>query len=327
MKKKKIFCRSWLYTKFFLIPSVFCALFFLSHSALALDEEYCQRLYQGTCAQNVPPGDGWLKQIGRCIKAADPTTTYYCYTMPMPVAQCSSQGGTCKALTDCPGDSGVAYVGYCESNTSNVCCVSNGNGGPGNGNNGGGNGNGGPGNGAGTGGGGSSTSEFPNPLNYNTFQDVFVGILNALRNFIAILAVVFIVIGALLYITSGGNEKQVTAAKSAITAAMIGLAIGIAAPTFLKEIATVIGWKNPPADVANATGLYAILTNLLNFLLGIVGVLAIIMLVIGAFMYLTAAGDEKRIDTGKDIVKWSIFGIVIALSALVIVRQIASFFT
>ena len=50
------------------------------------------------------------------------------------------------------------------------------------------------------------------------------------------------------------------------------------------------------------------------------------MLVVGAFMYLTAAGDEDRIDTGKKIVKYSIIGIAIALAALVLVRQVASFF-
>jgi glucose uptake protein GlcU len=60
--------------------------------------------------------------------------------------------------------------------------------------------------------------------------------------------------------------------------------------------------------------------------LSIVGVVALIMLVVGAFMYLTAAGEEDRIDTGKSIVKYSIIGIAIALAALVLVRQVASFF-
>lgn len=116
-------------------------------------------------------------------------------------------------------------------------------------------------------------------------------------------------------------------AKGAITAAMIGLAIGLAAPSFLKEIGTVLGWGAVSSTaVAGAATLSQIATSVLNFLLSIVGVLAIIMLVVGAIMYLTAAGDEDRIDTGKKIVTYSIIGIAVALSALVIVSQIAAFF-
>lgn len=151
-------------------------------------------------------------------------------------------------------------------------------------------------------------------------------LLIALQSIIVLISLVFLVIGAVLYITSGGSEHQIERAKKAIYASMIGLAIGIAAPTFLKEIAAILGWGAVPAQVAQAQGLAAILTNLLNFLLGIVGVLALIALVVGAIMYLTAAGDENRIDTGKKIVRWAIWGIVIALASMVIVRQIASFF-
>jgi hypothetical protein len=151
-----------------------------------------------------------------------------------------------------------------------------------------------------------------------------MSVLGYLQSLVVLLALVFIVIGGLLYITSGGNDGQIKTAKGAITAAVIGLAIGIAAPTFLREIATILGWSGDQSAIAGASSLYTILLNTLNFLLGIVGVLAVIMLVIGGFMYLTAAGDEKRIDTGKDIIKYSIIGIVVVLSALVIVKQVVA---
>jgi hypothetical protein len=64
--------------------------------------------------------------------------------------------------------------------------------------------------------------------------------------------------------------------------------------------------------------------NALDFLLSIFGTLAIIMLVVGGTMYLSSAGDEGRIDTAKNIVKWAIVGIGVAFAALVIVDQVAS---
>ena len=144
-----------------------------------------------------------------------------------------------------------------------------------------------------------------------------------------VLSLVFIVIGAVLYISSGGRQSQVTMAKAAITAALIGLAIGILAPTFLKEIATVLGWNSTaslPSEVSGARSASDILLSVLNFLLGIVGILSIIMLVVGAGMFLTAAGSQDRITTGKKIVTYALLGVVMALASLVVVRQLASFF-
>jgi hypothetical protein len=167
--------------------------------------------------------------------------------------------------------------------------------------------------------------------------------LNALQGIIVTLALVFLVFGGVLYVISGGDEGRIKTAKGAITAAMIGLAIGIAAPSFLKEVYGILG-GTPAADCTGLTGsdltscnatnatltggssLGTILQNTLNFLLSMVGILAIIMLVIGGLMYFAAAGDEKRADTAKSIVKFAIIGIAVSLAALVIVTQIANFF-
>jgi glucose uptake protein GlcU len=61
-------------------------------------------------------------------------------------------------------------------------------------------------------------------------------------------------------------------------------------------------------------------------LLGIAGILALIMIVIGGIVYLTSAGDPERADRGKKTFTYSVIGIIIALSAMVIIRQIAEFF-
>jgi len=184
--------------------------------------------------------------------------------------------------------------------------------------------------------------EFTNPLQYDTVDALLPVLLNRLQGIIVVLSLVFIVVGAILYITSAGNESRMTMAKGAVVASVIGLAIGIAAPSFLREISTILGWgvneacadiQDPVAREAcvralvESPTLTAIALNVLNFLLAIVGVIAIIMLVAAGIMYLTSAGSEDRINTAKDMTKWAIIGITIALASLVIVRQIASFFS
>lgn len=175
--------------------------------------------------------------------------------------------------------------------------------------------------------GGMVTVGVTNPLGFTKVEDLLGKILTYLQGLIVIFSLIMIAIGAFLYIASAGNSGRVETAKKCITAALIGLAIAIAAPAFLRQISDILGWSAAtlPAGAGTTLTLIQIANNILSFLLSVVGVIALIMLVVGAFMYLTAAGDEDRIDTGKNIVKYSIIGIAIALGAMVLVRQVANF--
>ena len=172
--------------------------------------------------------------------------------------------------------------------------------------------------------GSTDTICFDNPLRYDTVDDILGSLLIYLQGIIVVIAMVFLVVGALLYIFSAGDEGKMKTAKGAIYAAVIGLAIGIAAPSFLREIYDILGATNNP--VSSAPSLATIALKVLNFLLSIVGVAAIIMLVAAGIAYMTAAGNEGQIETAKKMTKWAIVGIAVALGALVIVKQVASFF-
>jgi len=170
-------------------------------------------------------------------------------------------------------------------------------------------------------------NDFTNPLAFNTVEQVLDQLLNSLQAIIAILAIIAIVIGGIMYITSSGDEGRISTAKKIITVALAGFAIGVATPSFLKQIGEILGWGSVNVGAAqNAKTLAQIATSTLNFLLSVVGVIGIIMLVVGGLMYLTSAGDEDRIETGKKMVKYSIIGVLLSLASLVLVTQIAQFF-
>ena len=260
-----------------------------------------------------------------CCIASNNATPGSCSGSSTNAAGSCKSTGSCTATTEkadgtCTAQSGAAYL-YMD------CCVAASATATGGGS--------GTGAGAGAGAGGGSTvsggTEFVNPLKFKTVEELLINILSTMQMIIVTLALVAMVIGAVLYVTSAGVEKQVTQAKEAIGAAMIGLALGIAAPSLLKEISTILGWT-PKSDTPNSDTLNNALTlsqiaiNILNFLLGVFGVLSLIMMVVGAALYLTSAGDKDRIDKVKDIFKFSVLGIIIAMAAMVLVRQIASFF-
>ena len=65
-----------------------------------------------------------------------------------------------------------------------------------------------------------------------------------------------------------------------------------------------------------------ILSNLMSWLLGILGVIGIMAFVISGMQYLLSAGDEKAAETAKTNMKYSIIGIIVALSGFIVIQAV-----
>ncbi len=71
-------------------------------------------------------------------------------------------------------------------------------------------------------------------------------------------------------------------------------------------------------------GVMQIVTNGMNWLLVMVGILGVIGFVIAGIIYLTAAGDEDQIERGKETMVASIIGVIVALVGVVFIQAIKS---
>jgi hypothetical protein len=78
--------------------------------------------------------------------------------------------------------------------------------------------------------------------------------------------------------------------------------------------------------ISEAPGLVEVGGNILSFLLEIFSLLAIISLAVAGVGYFLSYGNEKQIEKSKKMAFYSIVGIVVALGALVVVRQLGDFF-
>ncbi len=67
-----------------------------------------------------------------------------------------------------------------------------------------------------------------------------------------------------------------------------------------------------------------IITGIMNWLLGILGLIGIIGFAIAGILYLTSAGDETRMGTAKKAMVYSIIGVIVGLSGLVVIKAIDS---
>ena len=69
-----------------------------------------------------------------------------------------------------------------------------------------------------------------------------------------------------------------------------------------------------------------ILVTLLNWLLSLVGILGVLGFVVGGIAYLTAYGDDNALKKAKNIIFYSVIGVVVALVGLMVVSALAGIF-
>lgn len=80
------------------------------------------------------------------------------------------------------------------------------------------------------------------------------------------------------------------------------------------------GQENQPKNIA------AFIVRFINFLAGIIGSFAFVAIVVGGIIMVTSAGQEAALQKGKDIIKYAIIGIVVAISAYFITTFVQSIF-
>ncbi len=65
-----------------------------------------------------------------------------------------------------------------------------------------------------------------------------------------------------------------------------------------------------------------VLLTFMNWLLGLLGLFGIIAFVISGIQYLVSAGDDDTISTAKRNMKYSIIGVMVALSGFIIIQAV-----
>lgn len=64
------------------------------------------------------------------------------------------------------------------------------------------------------------------------------------------------------------------------------------------------------------------IVNVTNFVLGFLGLAAIVVVIYGGILYVTAAGEQERADKGKKSIMYAVIGIIIVLASYALVNTI-----
>jgi len=81
-----------------------------------------------------------------------------------------------------------------------------------------------------------------------------------------------------------------------------------------------------PQAVSTATGgqgsFRQLALTIVNFFLTFLGLIAVVMIIYGGFLYVSAAGNQEKIESAKKIIMYAVIGIIVILLSFAIVNTV-----
>lgn len=112
--------------------------------------------------------------------------------------------------------------------------------------------------------------------------------------------------------------RKLFALRFSLYAAAFAAAPALAVETGLNETAGAAGLAT------GATSLPALIGRIIAVGIGLVGVIFLVLMVYGGFLWMTARGDEQKVERSKELITAAVIGLVIVLAAYVITNFVVS---
>lgn len=139
----------------------------------------------------------------------------------------------------------------------------------------------------------------------------------------AYLVIGYVIYGGYLYMFSDGDPTKAISGKKTLLHAFIGLAIVLSANIILSSIRIALLGNSQLTTVDSATA-STMVTNLIQWVVGIAGVVAAIFLVIGGISYATSAGDSNKLQKAKNTIMYALIGLAIVALAEIITAFVSN---
>ncbi len=189
------------------------------------------------------------------------------------------------------------------------------------------------------------------PVSFPSLGVIITNALPIVFGLVALLAVVIFSIGAVRYLVSRGDVKAAEGARNTMTGAVIGLVIVLGAASLSGVLEATLGsglfgtaGSGGPLGINGevflrqafrlTTGAYigakfpdfgSLVTFILLLIITVGALLFFFMLIYGGIRYMLARGDDKAVTDARATLTNAFFGLLLMISALVIIRLIAQF--
>lgn len=128
-------------------------------------------------------------------------------------------------------------------------------------------------------------------------------------------------------ISTSSRAIASTVRQATIVLALIALALTIGHFLGIDTAqAALIQPTDNPSNISEATGgatsARSLVLTMVNWVLAFLGLVAVIMVIFGGFLYVTAAGKEDQAGKGKKVIMYAIVGIAIILLSFAIINTV-----
>lgn len=159
---------------------------------------------------------------------------------------------------------------------------------------------------------------------------------------IGVWGLIFILIGGIEFLTAYGNDQSIETAKKTVQNAVIGTVIGLLSYSIVLIINNLASYfptpspdnqnskllTNPPdgpfKNVPKGDLFSQTAAGIIRIILEITGYLLFAAIVVAAIMLITARGKEDGLKKGKEILKYSVMGLIIIAIAYAVIYGVAS---
>ncbi|MEK7211086.1 MAG: hypothetical protein AAB731_00445 [Patescibacteria group bacterium] len=103
--------------------------------------------------------------------------------------------------------------------------------------------------------------------------------------------------------------------------------IGYITTMVIWSIAAKVSAVEALPNPLGTTDVYTVIGRVIKAALGLTGALALLMFIWGGFLWMTAMGDARRVEKGRDTMVWATLGLVVIFGSYAITSFIIEKFT
>lgn len=181
-------------------------------------------------------------------------------------------------------------------------------------------------------GGTGDTIEEISGLGSNSIGDISESILGTIVMFLGLVMIVLIIYAGVLWMTAQGESDKIDKAKKVMSQSAIGLLLVISSMSIVSFISTALSGATGSRSLvmffsANDVGLAnasaeAIVARVAEGILGILSLVAVVLVIYGGVLWMTAGGEEDKVDRAKKIIRNAFIGLLLLVSAVGITNYI-----
>lgn len=93
----------------------------------------------------------------------------------------------------------------------------------------------------------------------------------------------------------------------------------------MTGILNVLAANQKPELVGDKTDTFKTdVTGIINAVIGVLGLIAVVIIIIGGVSYMTSSGDSAKVKKAKDTILYGVIGLIICVLAFAIVNFVIS---